>query len=267
MLISALSVAAVVWFGYTGGYTFPLIMVGRPIIVGPLVGVLLGDFQTGCILGAQLEVMYLGITNVGGTAGTDACTSSAIAVAMAILSGLSNEEAIALAIPIGAIGQIFRGFEPVIGDLLQPIPDKFLEKDNQFMYSVSAFLCHAIMLMPGTIITFIAVMFGGSFVNSVLDSMPQFILDGITAVGSMLPAIGLGMMLSLLWNNKFAIFFILGFFVTKYTGINVLFLSILAVVLATLDYYYTPKKMKNTAEVREENLVMADSGEEGFFDE
>lgn len=261
MFIPALLVALAVMFGYTGGYTFPLIMTGRPIVLGPIIGLLLGDLRTGVILGAELEILYLGITNVGGTSGTDACTSSGIAVAFAILHGISNEAAIALAIPLGAVGLIFRGFEPVIADLLQGIPDKFLEKDNQFMYGFSAILCHCVMLLPGTIVTFLAVMFGGDLVNAVLANTPEFILNGATAFGKMMPAVGLAMMLTLLWNNKLSIFFILGFFVTKYTGINVLFLSILAVALAIFDYYYyVDNKNKAVAST-------AQAGEEDFFDE
>lgn len=260
MLIPALLVALTVMFGYTGGYTFPLIMTGRPIVLGPIIGFLLGDLKTGITLGAELEILYLGITNVGGTSGTDACTSSGIAVAFAILHGISNEAAIALAIPLGAIGLIFRGFEPVIADLLQGIPDKFLEKDNQFMYGFSAILCHIVMLLPGTIVTFLAVMFGGDLVQSLLSTMPQFILDGATAFGKMMPAVGLAMMLTLLWNNKLSIFFILGFFITKYTGINVLFLSIIAVSLAVFDYFYFVDNKKIVA-------ANVHDGEEDFFDE
>lgn len=260
MLGSALISAAAAWFGYTGGYTFPLIMIGRPIFLGPLLGLLLGDFQTGCVLGAQLEVIFLGIVYVGGTTGADVCSSTVIAVSLAILYGISNDEAIALAMPLAVIGAVFRGFEPAIAEVLQVIPDRALEKDNQFMYGLLGGLCHFVMLLPGTLITFFAVFLGGDFVNMVMDSLPQFVLDGISAFGAIMPAVGMAMMINLLWSKKVAIFFLLGFFITQYAGIDVLFLTIIAVCLAVLDYfYYNPKAQVQTTS------TAASSEEEDFL--
>ena len=46
-------------------------MADRPIFVGPVIGLLLGDITTGVLIGAALEVIYLGVVNVGGAQSTD----------------------------------------------------------------------------------------------------------------------------------------------------------------------------------------------------
>ena len=103
-MAQALIVALVYWaliliyrFGANG-------MADRPIVVGPIVGLVLGDVVTGTLIGAQLEVIYLGIVNVGGAQATDTLYATTMAAALSIISGIPQEAAITLAIPLGFIG-------------------------------------------------------------------------------------------------------------------------------------------------------------------
>ena len=40
-------------------------LIQRPIVLGPLVGLILGDFQMGIVVGATLELAFLGQVSVG----------------------------------------------------------------------------------------------------------------------------------------------------------------------------------------------------------
>lgn len=40
-------------------------MLDRPIIIGPLVGVILGDPVTGLIVGGSLELVWMGLVGIG----------------------------------------------------------------------------------------------------------------------------------------------------------------------------------------------------------
>ena len=46
-------------------------MLNRPLVLCPIIGGLLGDLTTGLLLGASLEVMFLGVINVGGATCAD----------------------------------------------------------------------------------------------------------------------------------------------------------------------------------------------------
>ena len=59
----------------------------RPIITGPVVGLICGDLQTGLIVGATVELMFLATIFVGTAVPPDPTLSSAIATALAIYSG------------------------------------------------------------------------------------------------------------------------------------------------------------------------------------
>ncbi len=66
----------------------------RPIVIAPLAGLILGDFQTGIIMGAGLESIFMGISAIGGQVPADATTASLIAVSFTVLTGASQEAGI-----------------------------------------------------------------------------------------------------------------------------------------------------------------------------
>ena len=78
----------------------------RPLITRTIVGALLGDLQTGLTLGASIELMSLGIVNIGAAAPPDMNMAAIICAAFAILTDASAETALALAIPIAVLGQM-----------------------------------------------------------------------------------------------------------------------------------------------------------------
>ena len=80
----------------------------RPLITCTIVGALLGDLQTGLTLGASIELMSLGIVNIGAAAPPDMNMAAIICAAFAILTDASAETALALAIPIAVLGQMLR---------------------------------------------------------------------------------------------------------------------------------------------------------------
>lgn len=66
----------------------------RPLITCTIVGVLLGDLQTGLTLGASIELMSLGIVNIGAAAPPDMNMAAIICAAFAILTDASAETAL-----------------------------------------------------------------------------------------------------------------------------------------------------------------------------
>ena len=76
----------------------PLII--RPIVTCPLVGLALGDFQTGLLAGATLEVTFMGAVQIGASLPADATVGGAIGVALAVMSGRGLESVMVIALPV-----------------------------------------------------------------------------------------------------------------------------------------------------------------------
>ena len=59
----------------------------EPIVTGFLVGLILGDVTKGLMLGAQMQLMWMGATAIGPTAGLDIGTGGTVGAAVAIATG------------------------------------------------------------------------------------------------------------------------------------------------------------------------------------
>ena len=66
MLYPSIVTAVVVFLTVGGQELFGFTMLGRPIVIAPIIGLLLGDVQTGLAVGASLEAIFMGVVNVGG---------------------------------------------------------------------------------------------------------------------------------------------------------------------------------------------------------
>ena len=97
----------------------------RPIVMCPLVGLALGDLQTGLAVGASLELLFMGSISIGAYVPPNETIGGVLACAFAISLGEGTEAAIALAMPIAVLSL-------AIGNLLQPIWPFFVDKADAF---------------------------------------------------------------------------------------------------------------------------------------
>ena len=58
-----------------GNYTL-----GRPLVAGLIVGLIMGDVQTGIYLGAAIQVVYIALVTPGGTVSADVRAISYIGI-------------------------------------------------------------------------------------------------------------------------------------------------------------------------------------------
>lgn len=68
-------------------YALGTSLISRPIVTGLLTGLVLGDVQTGVIMGATLELAFIGSFSVGASIPPDVVTGGILGVAFAITSG------------------------------------------------------------------------------------------------------------------------------------------------------------------------------------
>lgn len=62
-------------------------MIQRPIVMGPLVGLVLGDFQTGLVVGATLELAFMGNVTIGAALPPEITAGGILGTALAISVG------------------------------------------------------------------------------------------------------------------------------------------------------------------------------------
>ena len=102
----------------------------RPLITCTLVGLALGDLKTGLAVGASMELISMGLVNIGGAVPPDMNMAAIICSAFAVLTDASTETALALAIPIAVLGQMIGVVMRTILSNLTHVADNAIEQGN-----------------------------------------------------------------------------------------------------------------------------------------
>lgn len=203
----------------------------RPIVMCPLVGLALGDLQTGLAVGASLELLFMGSISIGAYVPPNETIGGVLACAFAISFGEGTEAAIALAMPIAVLTL-------AIKNLLQPIWPFFVDKADSFAkkgnlrgiyavhWGIGLWGCVEYFLLCGG-----AFLLGVDAVQGILDWIPSFILDGFGVAANLLPAMGFAMLGRLVITKKLVPFYFLGFLLCSYMGVPVLGVAILAIII------------------------------------
>ena len=92
---------------------------------------------------------------------------------------------------------------------------------------------------------FIAVYFGSGAVEAVINVIPQVILDGMNKASTMLPALGIALLMNYIVDKETMPYIILGFTLAAFLGMNTLGVSAIGLVIALV--YYNANKNKAAA--------------------
>lgn len=261
----ALMVALTYWAIFVIDESFSWQALVRPIVTGPIVGLVLGDVQTGCVMGGLLEAIYMGIVSVGGGAPADAFGATVICTTFVINGGLSTEAGLALALPIGTLtARITQLVLPMHAYFVR-VFEKFIEKGDtkKFCMLQQAYrFCFARLFQTLTI--FFAVWLGAENVQGVFNYLPAFILDGLKVAGGLLPAVGLGILTSMIFNKQQGAWLFIGFALSAYLNLGTMAVAIFA-GCAALIVFYNDVEMQSKFQSLTTSTTTSNAGEEDFF--
>ena len=105
MFIKALLVALFASFSWACEYAMWTVQM-QPFVAGSIVGLILGDWQTGVIISATIQLIYMGQIQVGGVTAYDFTFAGYIAPAIAIVAHMEPNVAVSVAIAVGSIGLV-----------------------------------------------------------------------------------------------------------------------------------------------------------------
>jgi len=209
-------------------------LLNRPLVLGPLVGLVLGDFTQGLIIGATLELIFMGNIKVGAAIPPDVITGGVLGTAFAIISGKGPAVALALAVPISILAEmvvsglfIFRsGFNKKFTEYAEQGDWNKL----QWLHILSGLLKPLLM----GLITFLALLLGADVMKSFLDQIPEWVNTGLQVAGNILPALGFALLMNVMFNKKVAPYFFLGFILSSYLKLPMIAIGALGVIIALI---------------------------------
>lgn len=270
-ITAAIACAAVYWCIYMlDQYLLSWQCLNRPLVVGPLIGFVLGDLNTGLVMGASLEAVFMGISAIGGSIPSDCLSGTIISVAYAILVGGDGamEAGLALSLSIGTVmSSITNMFTPVWA-ALAPYWEKLAAECKPRKFLIQNILVDAVTALPGVIIIFLGVAFGIEGLETGLEACPDWVMTGLSAAGSMMTAVGFGILLSMIWSADICIFYFVGFIFAKSLGLSSLGIAVIGTAIA-LTLFFLEKNIisaKNSmAAVGPASVPGPANSEEDFF--
>lgn len=233
-LLQAILLGAYYWF--TNNYCFSYrYAAARPIVVGLIAGLILGDPQTGAIVGATINLAYIGVMFVGGSIPSDTGLASLIGVSMAIIGGLDTEAALAVAVPIGLLGNIVHYTRMVYFSFFVRLSDKYVAKGKEDkLWLTNVFLPQCTLFLLCFIPATLALYFGVDYVTAAVKALSGSFLSIIKVMAGMLPAIGIAITLSIIYKGEARPFFYVGFLLVtlfKLTMVQTCFLAVLMAII------------------------------------
>lgn len=232
--MKAILIGLIAFFAYMGdalGYS----QYDRPLCTGLLVGIALGDIKQGLLVGASLELVYMGTLTIGGAFPPDIYTGGILGTAFAIATGSGIEGAVALSLPIATLALLVKQFlySFVRGYFVHKADyyaDKADDKGVARMHVISTFA----YAVPMAILVGVCFYVGGPAVKSLLAVIPEFIMKGLSVAAAILPALGFAMLIKLIISKELAPYFFLGFIAASYLKISVMGIACIGILIALL---------------------------------
>lgn len=223
-----------VWAGLCSIDDMATQMIRRPLLIATVVGLIMGDLPTGLLIGATLEVMWMGIGNVGAYSAPDMITGTAIGTALGISSG-GVATAVALAVPTSLLAQQLLVLYKSGIIALNPIANKMaLEGDFDKLFRIN-YLPMVIVFLIRAVPTFLAVYLGAGIIDQVVAALPDVIMSGLNIAGKIIPAVGIGLLMQMmLKKGELWVFLICGFALAVYMNLSILAITLISLPLAIL---------------------------------
>ncbi len=244
MLLTFLLLTSIAVFGHFEDFLGTTLL-SRPLVLGPLVGLVLGDVTQGVIIGATLELIFMGNIKVGAAIPPDIITGGVLGTAFAILSHKGPAIALALAVPISILSEMVISGLFVFRAIFNKKFNQYAEEGDyrkiQRLHILSGLLKPLLM----GIIIFIALELGTNAVKSFLDLIPAWVQSGLQVAGNMLPALGFALLMNLMFNKRVAPYFFLGFILAAYLKLPIIAIGGLGVIIALIVTQTPPKPVND----------------------
>lgn len=209
---------------------------GKPMMAGMFAGIIMGDIKTGLYVGATLQLLILGVSNFGGATIPDYTTAALIATPLAIASGENVEFAIGLAVPIGLLMTQLDILARTANVFLAKRAEKAAETERYNLLDCYNFCGIISWGIARGLPVFLALTFGIGFVERILAVSPGWLITGLKLAVTVLPAVGISILLKYLPIKKFYPYLIIGFVMVVYFNIPMLGIALLGAAIAVVSY-------------------------------
>jgi fructoselysine and glucoselysine-specific PTS system IIC component len=234
LFVQAILIFAVAVIGYLSSF-FASSGLNRPLVMGMLVGLVLGDLKTGIMTGATLELVWLGAMAIGASNPPDMTSGSILGTAYVITTNAEPAAAVLLAVPVSILMITLWNFVMMtIIPLLGAKADAYAEQGNSKGVDMMHHVANIVQTVPLAFFVALAFYLGQPVIERIVENIPPFITSGLDYAMSIIPAIGLALIARMILTKKLAAFLFLGFILAAYFEMSIIGITCIAVIIVTL---------------------------------
>lgn len=252
-IILAIVAGIIYWLGSVMiGYNMMEGFTWFPLLHGFIYGLITGEMTQCIILGATLSTLYISTVAAGANTPADSTAAGCITIPIAVMSNLDVQTALPLAVAVGIIGNLIQPFQYNILGVCAHIADKCAAKGDLKGIDNTNWLALAIVFVLRFPIAFAAVYYGADVITQVESILPEWVLNGLSAAGGILPALGIAMTLMVINKSQYLPLFFIGYFAVVIFGISVLTTAIFAICVILFILALKKEAEKEAADIDEE---------------
>lgn len=258
-IVQAILLGVLYWIGEANLPFVGLWTVQRPLVCGWIAGIILGDALTGAMVGASINLVYLGFISAGGSMPADMALAGTLGAAFAITGNLDADTALALAVPIGLLGTLVWYCRMTFDSIFVHIGDRFVEKEQYNKIWIANVLLPQIMAAVICIVPCsLAAYFGATYIQGFITMLAGTPLKIFQIIGGLMPALGIAITLQYIFKGESRVFPFIGFVVAVYSGLALLPLGVLSLLCALVYVQVRYREGSGKGNIAEESELEED---------
>jgi len=223
------------WLMHAGWLTL-----GRPLIAGTVVGLILGDVTTGILLGCAVQTLYIGLVTPGGSMPADVNYVAWIGIPLAMVAKADSAFALALSPPLSFLGVLATLLTVTINNLFVHRQDALIGQGKleaamrvPIIGQISNFV---VRFFPILLLNF----YGQDLVMKLYEAIPIEIIGILAGFGNVLPLVGFAILLKLICKRNIdLLYYLVGFVLVAVLKFPIVPVLVFAALFAYIDYRYS----------------------------
>ncbi|VWL85664.1 PTS mannose/fructose/sorbose/N-acetylgalactosamine transporter subunit IIC [Oceanivirga miroungae] len=253
MFIKALLIA--IYAGIAGIEQFDgLQSLHRPVIAGLVIGLILGDVQTGLVVGGTIELAWAGLVPLAGAQPPNIVVGGVLGVTYAIIANVSPQEALGTVFPLASLGTIIVILMFALYSGMMGYADKAAEEARPSGISFTIWFQAVIRFVLFGAIGFLFVMYGANSLKDLINLLPKVVVDGFGVAGGMMPFIGFAILLNIMLKKEYAGFLMFGFVLAAYLHLDMVAITLVGVSIAMYDFFRPTAEVSKVEGVEEDGI-------------
>lgn len=220
-------------FGTVGGWN----IVGRPIVAGAIIGIILGDVKNGILIGAAIQALYVGLVTPGMSVPGDVNFASYIGIPLALVAGATPEYAVGISVPLSLLGVAAIYSVASVNSIFVHLQDKWVEEGKIEAATNIPIIANISQFVMRFIPIFVACYFGADYVTAMIELVPLWLSNIFQILGGILPAVGFGLLIKYtMKQSRELLYLIVGFTLVAVLNMPIVPVTVLAIFVAYIDY-------------------------------